>query len=58
MARSCRVYWTSQYILSDYWLFGLEVPPPGFEWIRDDDDALLVDTSNGEIVQVEYGVFA
>ena len=53
-----RAYWASQYILSDYWLFALEVPPAGFEWVRDGSDALLVSTTNGEILQVEYGVFA
>jgi hypothetical protein len=29
----------------------------GYEWVRDDGDALLVDTNTGEILQVEYGVF-
>lgn len=53
-----RAYWTAQYLLADYWLFGLEVPPVGCEWVRDDTDALLVNTSTGEILQVEYGVFA
>jgi Ni/Co efflux regulator RcnB len=53
-----RAYWTSQYILADYWLFGLEVPPESCEWVRDDTDALLVNTATGEILQVEYGVFA
>jgi Ni/Co efflux regulator RcnB len=53
-----RSYWAPQYILSDYWLFSLEVPPAGYEWVRDEDDALLVNTANGEILQVEYGVFA
>jgi Ni/Co efflux regulator RcnB len=53
-----RAYWAPQYHLADYWLFGLEVPPPGCEWVRDDDDALLVDVTTGEIMQVEYGVFA
>lgn len=52
-----RAYWTSQYILADYWLFSLEVPPAGYEWVRDDSDALLVDTGTGQILQVEYGVF-
>jgi Ni/Co efflux regulator RcnB len=52
-----RAYWGSQYILSDYWLFALEVPPVGYEWVRDGTDALLVSTTNGEILQVEYGVF-
>jgi Ni/Co efflux regulator RcnB len=53
-----RAYWASQYLLADYWLFALEVPPAGCEWVRYGDDALLVDTSDGEILQVEYGVFA
>jgi Ni/Co efflux regulator RcnB len=52
-----RGYWASQYVLSDYWLFALEVPPAGYEWVRDDDDAILVNVSTGEILQVEYGVF-
>jgi len=52
-----RAYWAPQFILSDYWLFALEVPPVGYEWVRDDTDALLVNTSTGEILQVEYGVF-
>jgi Ni/Co efflux regulator RcnB len=53
-----RAYFASQYILADYWLFALEVPPAGYEWVRDGDDALLVSVDSGEILQVEYGVFA
>jgi len=53
-----RAYWTAEYILADYWLFGLEVPPVGYEWVRDGADALLIDITTGEILQVEYGVFA
>jgi Ni/Co efflux regulator RcnB len=53
-----RAYWASQYILADYWLFALEVPPVGYEWVRDGDDAILVNIVTGEILQVEYGVFA
>ena len=52
-----RAYWASQYILADYWLFSLEVPPAGYEWVRDGNDAILVSTDNGEILQVEYSVF-
>jgi Ni/Co efflux regulator RcnB len=52
-----RAYWAPEYLIGDYWLFALEVPPAGFEWIRDDDDALLVNVQTGEILQVEYGVF-
>jgi len=53
-----RAYWAPEYVIGDYWLFALEVPPLGFEWVRDGDDALLVNTQTGEILQVEYGVFA
>jgi Ni/Co efflux regulator RcnB len=53
-----RAYWGPQFILADYWLFALEVPPAGYEWVRDGNDALLVNTDSGEILQVEYGVFA
>lgn len=53
-----RAYWAAPYVLADYWLFALEVPPVGFEWIRDGADAILVNTATGEILQVEYGVFA
>jgi Ni/Co efflux regulator RcnB len=53
-----RAYWAPEFVIGDYWLFALEVPPVGFEWVRDDDDALLVNTQTGEILQVEYGVFA
>jgi Ni/Co efflux regulator RcnB len=53
-----RAYWAPPYILADYWLFGLEIPPAGFEWVRDDTDAILVNVQTGQILQVEYGVFA
>jgi Ni/Co efflux regulator RcnB len=53
-----RAYWDSQYLLADYWLFGLEVPPMGYEWVRDGADAILVNVNTGEILQVEYNVFA
>ena len=52
-----RAYWTSQYLLADYWLFGLEVPPVDYEWVRVGDDALLINTANGEVLQAEYSVF-
>lgn len=53
-----RAYWTPEYVITDYWLFALDVPPVGYEWVRDGADALLVNASTGEILQVEYGVFA
>jgi Nickel/cobalt transporter regulator len=39
-------------------LGGLEIPPVGCEWVRDGDDALLIDTNTGAILQVEYGAFS
>jgi Ni/Co efflux regulator RcnB len=53
-----RAYWAAPYLLSDYWLFSLETPPVGYEWVRDGNDALLVDINTGEVLQAEYGVFA
>jgi Ni/Co efflux regulator RcnB len=52
-----RAYWASQYVIGDYWLFALEVPPSGYEWVRDGGDALLINIGTGEILQVEYGAF-
>jgi Ni/Co efflux regulator RcnB len=53
-----RAYWATEYILADYWLFGLEIPPAGYEWVRDGADALLISIQTGEILQAEYGVFS
>jgi Ni/Co efflux regulator RcnB len=48
-----RDYW-----IGDYASFGLIDPPDdGYQWVRSGDDALLVDTDTGEVLQVEYGVF-
>jgi Ni/Co efflux regulator RcnB len=52
-----RAYWAPQYLLADYWLFGLEVPPVDYEWVRVGADALLINTATGEVLQAEYGVF-
>jgi Ni/Co efflux regulator RcnB len=52
-----RSFWAQQYWLTDYWLFGLDVPPVGYEWVRYGPDALLIDTTTGEVVQTVYGRF-
>lgn len=41
----------------DWWDYGLPEPPPGHVWVRIDDDALLVDSFTGRIVQVVRHVF-
>ena len=51
------LFWAQDYWLSDYNEFGLMPPPPGTVWVRDGDDALLIDRDSGEIIQVEYSVF-
>ena len=52
------VFWrTRDYFLLDYIAFGLFAPPPGYVWVRYGDDALLIDTYTGEIVQVRYNMF-
>ena len=52
-----RPYWAAPYLIADYWLFALMVPPVGYEWVRDDSDAILVNVTTGQILQVQYGVF-
>jgi Ni/Co efflux regulator RcnB len=46
----------------DFWItnfltFGLLAPPPGYEWVRQGPDAVLVNTYTGEVLRVEYDVF-
>lgn len=52
-----RAYWAAPYLVMDFWLFGLEVPPVGFEWVRVGADALLINMATGEILQSVYGTF-
>ena len=47
----------SNYFLLDFALYGLEPAPPGYVWIREGSDAVLVDRYTGEVVQVAYDVF-
>jgi Ni/Co efflux regulator RcnB len=49
-------WYTSQYYL-DWADYGLPPPPVGCEWIREGDDALLVDVWTGQVLSVDYGVF-
>lgn len=50
-------FWARNYWIADYWMFGLAIPPYGCEWVRYGNDALLIDTDSGEILQVVYGIF-
>jgi Ni/Co efflux regulator RcnB len=51
------LFWATDLWLTDYWLYDLSPPPFGYVWVRDDDDALLIDRSTGEVVEVIHGVF-
>jgi Ni/Co efflux regulator RcnB len=50
-------FFARDYWLNDYYAYDLPVPPYGYEWVRYGDDAILVDTRTGMILQVQYGVF-
>lgn len=52
-----RAWYGSQYYLSDFDYYGLPYPPPGFEWVRVGEDALLIDRFTGRIVQVVRYLF-
>jgi Ni/Co efflux regulator RcnB len=51
------LFWGQQYWLNDYSGYDLPPPPPGTVWVRNGNDALLIDRDSGEIVTVEYDVF-
>jgi Ni/Co efflux regulator RcnB len=44
-------------MLSDYANYRLDAPPEGLKWIRVGNDALLIDRSNGEVIQTDYSLF-
>jgi len=52
-----RAFWAQPYWITNFWVYDLDRPPFGTEWVRFGPDALLVDTSTGEILQAEYNVF-
>ena len=47
----------TEYFLLSPWLYGLEAAPPGYVWIREGSDAVLVNQYTGEVLQVAYDVF-
>ena len=52
-----RAFFARRFFITDFLIFDLFPPPPGFVWVRVGSDALLIDEFTGEIVRVEYGVF-
>jgi len=47
-----RNYW-----ISDPWQYRLPPAPPGYQWVRYYNDVILVDTWNGQVVDVIYDFF-
>ena len=52
-----RGWYGSQYLLDDWWSYDLPFPPPGYDWVRVGDDALLIDRYSGRVVQVVRDIF-
>jgi Ni/Co efflux regulator RcnB len=50
-------YRTSSFWLNDPWQYRLPYAPAGTRWVRYYDDAILVDTWTGEVVDVIYNFF-
>ena len=50
-------YYSSRYWIHDPWQYRLPYAPPGYRWIRYWDDAILVDTWTGEVVDVIHNFF-
>ena len=50
-------YYQSSFWLNDPWQYRLPYAPPGYRWIRYYNDAVLVDTWDGHIVDVIYNFF-
>jgi Ni/Co efflux regulator RcnB len=50
-------YYESNYWINDPWDYDLPPPPPGTAWVRYWNDALLVDTWTGEVVDVIHNFF-
>ena len=50
-------YYGSRYWINDPYQYRLPYAPPGYRWVRYYDDAVLVDTWTGEVVDVIYDFF-
>ncbi len=50
-------YRSRRYVVDDYYVYRLEVPPRGYHWLRVDDDVVLTTITTGVIAAVVYGIF-
>ena len=51
------LFWTRNYWITNYWNFGLPQPPYGYIWVREGNNALLINEQDGYILQVIYNIF-
>jgi Ni/Co efflux regulator RcnB len=51
------LFLAAQFFFDNYAQIGLEVPPPGYRWVRYGPDALLVNQRTGAVEDVVYGAF-
>jgi Ni/Co efflux regulator RcnB len=50
-------WYDQDYWIDDYYDYELPVPPYGYAWVRLGPDAVLVDLSNGMVVETVYSAF-
>ncbi len=50
-------WYSSDYYIDNWYWYGLEPPPAGFEWVRSGRDAILVDVFTGRVYEVVYDLF-
>jgi len=50
-------WYAPDYLIEDWWNYDLPAPPPGFDWVRVGDDALLIDEYTGQVAQVVRQLF-
>ena len=50
-------FFAPDYVIGDYWDYGLPAPPPGFEWLQVGSDALLVRPADGYVLDVAHDLF-
>ena len=51
------IFLADEYYYNDYAMAGLEVPPPGYRWVRYGSDLLLVNVRTGAVEDVVEDAF-
>jgi Ni/Co efflux regulator RcnB len=51
------LFLSSTYFYDDVGPLGLQIPPPGYRWVRYGPDLLLVNIRTGSVEEVAYGAF-